>query len=203
MKRFYISSSLWLTFGLSIALLAAGIFPTITEPLLQFDRARIDAGEWWRLFTGQLVHFGFYHLLMNIAALLLCGFVLLRDIQLWCYCTLLLVSATVVGLGLYYFNPELFFYAGLSGVLHGLIIGGLLFGIRLTPIFNGIALLLVFAKIIHEQSAGFDTSHALLPVPVAVDAHAYGALAGLLATALIFAVKHFARNSLSNVKEQH
>lgn len=157
-----------------------GLFPSITEPLLQFDRARVNQGEWWRLLSGQLVHYGFYHLAMNVAALLLCGYVLLRDLSLPSYASLLLVTTLGVGLGIHTLSLDLDFYAGLSGVLHGLIVAGILLGLRETPVFNGVALLLIIGKLVQEQSADFDTSHALLPVPVAVDAHAYGAVAGLI-----------------------
>ena len=175
-----ITPSLWLSICLCALLLALGAFPTITEPLLQFDRQRIESGEWWRLLSGQIVHYGVYHLLMNVAALALCGFVLLRHLSLAAYATLLLVCAVGVGLGLYFLSLELEFYAGLSGVLHGLILAGLLIGLRATPLFNVAALLLVIGKLFQEQAADFDTSHALLPVPVAVDAHVYGAAAGFL-----------------------
>lgn len=175
-----ITPSLWLSICLCALLLALGAFPTITEPLLQFDRQRIESGEWWRLLSGQIVHYGVYHLLMNVAALALCGFVLLRYLSLAAYATLLLVCALGVGLGLYFLSLELEFYAGLSGVLHGLILAGLLIGLRATPLFNVAALLLVTGKLFQEQAADFDTSHALLPVPVAVDAHVYGAAAGFL-----------------------
>lgn len=182
-----ITPSLWLSICLCALLLALGAFPAITEPLLQFDRQRIGNGEWWRLLSGQLVHYGVYHLLMNVAALGLCGFVLLRYLSLPAYATLLLVSGLGVGLGLYFLSLELDFYAGISGVLHGLILAGLLIGLRATPIFNVVALLLVMGKLFQEQAADFDTSHALLPVPVAVDAHVYGAVAGFLVAAGVLA----------------
>jgi rhomboid family GlyGly-CTERM serine protease len=179
MKKVHLTPSLWLTLGLSGLILLLGLFPSVTEPLLQFDRGRVDNGEWWRLLSGQVVHYGIYHLAMNIAALLLCGYVLLRELSLRSYISLLVITALGVGLGIYTINRELDFYSGLSGVLHGLIVAGLLVGIRETPLFNGLALALVIGKLAQEQSTGFDASHALLPVPVAVDAHAYGAAAGL------------------------
>lgn len=180
MKKNHLTLSLWLTLGLGGLMVLLGLFPSMTEPLLQFDRARVVQGEWWRLLSGQLVHYGIYHLAMNVAALLLCGYVLLRDLSLPSYASLLLITAVGVGLGIQTLSPDLDFYAGLSGVLHGLIVAGLLLGLREAPIFNGIALLLLVGKLVQEQSADFDTSHALLPVPVAVDAHAYGAVAGLI-----------------------
>lgn len=190
----HITPSLWLTIGLGLLLLLLGSFPSLTEPLLQFDRQQIASGEWWRLLTGQMIHYGVYHLLMNVAALALCGFVLLRQLDLLSYSILLLVCAVSVGVGLYFFS-QLDFYAGISGVLHGLIVAGLLIGVHETPAFNIFALVLVLGKLLHEQQPGFDTSHALLPVPVAVDAHIYGAVAGLLFAAILLARRYWNRNT--------
>lgn len=183
-----ITPSLWLTLSLSAVILVLGGFAAATEPALQFDRTLIAANQWWRLFSGQFIHYGIYHLLMNVAALLLVGFILLRNINLLFYCELLAITLTAVGLGLYVNNPELSYYAGLSGVLHGLIVAGLLLTLVETPIFNGLALVAVAGKILQEQSASFDVNHPLLPVPVAVDAHVYGALAGLVFGCVILAL---------------
>ncbi len=174
------SPSLALTLVLALLLLLLGLFPGWSEPLFEFNRDRIATGEVWRLLTGQLVHYGYYHLAMNLAALLLCGYVLLQDLSLRDYSLLLLISGLCVGLGLYTWDTQLDFYAGLSGVLHGLILGGLLRGLRGAPVFYGLALVVVIGKLVQEQLPGFDASHPLLPVPVAVNAHLYGAAGGLI-----------------------
>jgi hypothetical protein len=61
-------------------------------------------------------------------------------------------------------------------------------------VFNCAALLVVLIKLWNEQRPGFDTSHELLPVPVAVDAHFYGALAGLTYGMLLLLMQSFERN---------
>lgn len=180
-----ITPSLWLTGALCVIMLGLGLFATLTESLLQFDRSAINAGQWWRLFSGQLIHYGVYHLLMNLSALILISFIFLPTISLARYCLLFSTCASSVGLGLYYCNPELGYYAGLSGVLHGLLVAGLLLTFFETPKFNALALLAVTAKLLHEQSQNFNTHHPLLPVPIAIDAHIYGALAGLLCGSLM------------------
>lgn len=178
--RFSLNSSLLISLSLALIMLLLGLISGISEPLLQYDRERIFAGELWRLISGQLVHYGFYHLLMNIAALLLCGYVLLRELSASAYGSLLASSALAVGLGLLAFDPQMDYYAGLSGVLHGLIIAGLIHNWRTSPWFYALALLLVLGKLIQEQLPGFDASHPLLPVEVAVNAHLYGAAGGLV-----------------------
>lgn len=193
-----ITPSLWLTLSLCAVLLLLGCFAAITEPALQFDRTLIAAEQWWRLFSGQFIHYGSYHLFMNVAALLLVGFILLRNISLFIYLELLATTLTAVGLGLYINNSELSYYAGLSGVLHGLIVAGLLLTLVETPMFNGLALFAVAGKLLQEQSASFDVNHPLLPVPVAVDAHVYGALAGLVFGCVILALSLRKKNPIDH-----
>lgn len=180
MSKHPLNASLTLTLGLTLVTLLLAAVHGWSEPWLEFNRNAIDQGQWWRLITGHWVHYGVYHLLMNSAALLLCGYVLLIDIKPGHYAALLLTCLLAVGLGLYWGNPQLGYYAGLSGVLHGLLVAGLLLGLSHAPRLYGLALLVVAVKILREQWPGFDTAHDLLPVPVAVDAHLYGALTGLV-----------------------
>jgi hypothetical protein len=87
-------------------------------------------------------------------------------------------------------NPELFFYRGLSGVLHGLIVAGLLLNSFRNRWLSFLFVGLIFAKIIHEHQLNFQENslQALIPVMVAVDSHLYGATAGLTFMGLLFAV---------------
>jgi len=189
----YLSPSLCFTLLLGSLLLALGLFAPITEPLLQFDRASIIQGQGWRLFTSQLIHYGIYHLAMNIVALLLCGYLLLQQLTPMRYAGLLVTCLIGVGFGLYYGHPDLQFYAGFSGVLHGFIVAGLILNWREARWFYALAGLALLAKLFNEQSAGFDSSHPLLPVPVAVDAHLYGALSGVVFTVIILIASRFRR----------
>jgi len=188
-----LSASLCSSLLLGSLLLALGLFAHITDPLMQFDRALINQGQWWRLFTSQLIHYGLYHLTMNIIALLLCGYLLLRQLALTSYAGLLIVCLGGVGLGLYYGDTDLHFYAGFSGVLHGFIFAGLILNWREAPWFYALASLALVGKLFNEQSADFDTNHPLLPVPVAVDAHLYGTLSGLFFALIILAASLFRR----------
>ncbi len=157
-----------------------GALQSVTEPALEYHREAILNGEYWRLFTGQWIHYGRYHLAMNLGALMLCGWILFQDIPLKHYSLLLLACLAGVSGGLLAFSPSLDYYAGLSGALHGLLVAGVIITCRQTPWMSALALMVVTYKIVQEQWPGYDTSHPLLPVPVAVDAHLYGALTGLI-----------------------
>jgi rhomboid family GlyGly-CTERM serine protease len=143
---------------------------------------KIHHGQYWRLLTANFVHFGWAHTLMNVAALLLCAYAFFNEVRPSQFLGLLLVTALAVGAGIYVFNPEYQPYAGLSGVIHGLIVAGLIRN-RRYPLWIRIGgLLLVAAKLVQENSAGYEATdlQALIPAAVAVEAHVYGAIAGAL-----------------------
>ena len=37
--------------------------------LLRYENSLVQTGEWWRLLTGNFIHLGWTHLMMNLAAL--------------------------------------------------------------------------------------------------------------------------------------
>lgn len=175
-----LTPSVMLTLAFATATLLLAAVPGWSEGALEYNREAIANGQWWRWLSGHFIHYGLYHLGMNVLALVAIGWVLLKTLPLRDFLVLWLVCSLGVSGGLFWLNPELMYYAGLSGVLHGLLVAGLMFTLPQTPLFNGTALIIVAVKIGREQLPDFDTSHELLPVPVAVDAHLFGALGGLL-----------------------
>lgn len=166
-------------------------------PLLSLEASKVSTGEFWRLLTANLVHFGWVHTLMNAAALLLCALAFFTENSLKKFSFLLLWCCASVGVGIYLFNPEYSPYAGLSGAIHGLIVAGLL-QTRAYPMWvRVLALGLVVAKLVQENSAGYEATdlQALLPVSVAVESHLYGAVAGLVFAAIYWLLQHFERKA--------
>lgn len=161
-----------------VLLLAAG-----GEPLraaLAFDREAIGAGQWWLLLSGHFVHLGAVHTLLNalglLALALLCPqrlppLIALRRLGLLCLGT---------GLSLYYFAPSLRHYVGLSGVLHGLFVLGLLPAALRRDRWALAALLYLAAKLLIEWLYGAPASEeAMIGGPVATVAHRCGVLVAL------------------------
>lgn len=91
-------------------------------------------------------------------------------------------SVAVIDLGLWFLNPELQWYVGLSGVLHGVLMAGLVVAAS-SEHKEAIAVgIIVTAKIAWEQFSGpLPGSEASSGGAVIVDAHLYGAVAGALA----------------------
>lgn len=156
------------------------------EVAWRYERELLDS-EPWRLATGHLVHLGWVHLGMNLAGLLLIWALFAGLLPLWCWAMGLLLSALGVSLGLYLFDPALAWYVGLSGVLHGLLAMGALALLRRDRVTAMLLLVGVVGKLLWEQLGGGDAGSAeLIGGAVIVNAHLYGALAGLALAPLLW-----------------
>lgn len=105
----------------------------------RYERAALLSGEWWRFFTGHLVHLNFTHLALNLFGLFLVCELLWHGLP-WAHgCALLFFSALGTSALFWWLHPELAWYAGLSGVLHGLWAGCALSGLWPAHICGGAA----------------------------------------------------------------
>ncbi len=196
MPKSKITPPLGLCLILSALMLSLTAFENSLFDLLCLEPSKVTAGEYWRLLTGNLVHFGWLHTLMNAAALLLCVLAFFTEYSVKKFSVLLLWCCSVVGVGIYCFNPEYSPYAGLSGAIHGLIVAGLL-QTRAYPMWiRVIALGLVLAKLVQENSEGYEATdlQTLLPVAVAVESHLYGAIAGFVFVGIVWLLQRLKRN---------
>jgi rhomboid family GlyGly-CTERM serine protease len=156
---------------------------------LRYDRLAIISGQWWRVFSAHVTHLGWSHLVMNLAGLALVWFLVGASLSTWRWIGVFLVCCLGVSAGLWAFNPELRWYVGLSGVLHGLLCAGCLISIRRGHSHNWPILILLWLKLIWEQVAGpLPGSATTAGGPVIVDAHFYGAISGLLIS-MVFTVR--------------
>jgi rhomboid family GlyGly-CTERM serine protease len=146
-----------------------------------FYRSQIEVGHWWLLVSGNFVHSNYPHLFMNLAGLWILGFLFIDSLSLKTFIISTLLLGIFVGLGLYYFNPELQKYYGLSGILYGLFLVGAITAILNQDRFTGIiTAITIIAKIAWDMVYGGSNSSAeLIGVPVAVHAHLYGVVGAI------------------------
>jgi hypothetical protein len=96
------------------------------------------------------------------------------------------MSALGVGIGLLGLQPQVGWYVGLSGVVHGLFAAGCLALLRRHPQVAVLALAALAAKLGWEQVHPPGASReALVGGAIVVNAHLYGAAGGLLAAASV------------------
>jgi len=173
---------------IGIAMLSAGCtFGGYTlAQMLRYDRDAILAGQLWRLLTGHLVHLGGSHLAMNLVGLALIWMLFGRLMSTAAWLATLLTSALTVSLGLLIFNPGLMWYVGLSGVLHGMFLAGAILSIVSGYRAEILLLGFIVAKLAWEQWVGpLPGSAEVAGGDVVVDAHLYGAIAGVVVAFVI------------------
>jgi rhomboid family GlyGly-CTERM serine protease len=169
--------TVWLgLFGVCLALYLAD-----APQLLRYDRNMIAQGEIWRIFTGHLLHLNWPHFWLNMGGVLMVAVFFSKDCTPLQWLGLIVFSCLVISAGLYWFDPGMFWYMGLSGVLHGLFIVGAWFERRRFALSGNVLLLLLAGKLVYEQiGGGLGSSEALIGARVAVDAHLFGAFAGVI-----------------------
>jgi rhomboid family GlyGly-CTERM serine protease len=153
---------------------------------LTFDRAAIQSGEYWRLLSGHLVHTNDSHLAMSLAGVLALWLLQGDDYNTRDYLTAAMTSAVGVSACLYYLDNDVNWYAGLSGLLHGLFAWGVTADLRARRLIGPVLVTGLLAKLLLEQSFGAaPASERLLGFTVAVDANLYGAACGSLSGAIM------------------
>ena len=157
-----------------------------------YKRDFIAQGELWRLFSCHLFHTNLNHLLLNLGGLILLWSLHGQYYNVKNYTLLLLVSGGIVSSAIYFYSPQLSQYVGLSGVLHGVFIWGALKDIS-NKVMSGYLLAIgVILKVIHEQIYGADESVAkLIDATVAIDAHLWGVISGILFFVMGMIIKVF------------
>ena len=179
LQHYLRSPAIWLAIG--IAVLCIALQFSGLEPTLRFDRQAIEKGHWWLLLSGNFVHLSHSHLGMNMAGLALIVALVWAQFNAWQWLLIILFSSICVGLGLFMFDEQIIWYVGFSGTLHGLIIAGSLADLKRYPRSATALLVMVGAKLVWEQLAGpLPGSESVAGGNVVVNAHLYGAVAGLV-----------------------
>lgn len=156
------------------------IVPQLSQQL-DWSRTDLLSGQWWRLFSGHLLHSNGAHLAMNVGALwLIFGLHQLHyhwRTLLPLTLGLMLAISLFIGLA----ADQIDRYVGLSGLLHGLITWGAIKDIQRGWFSGWLLLLAIIAKVCWELTVGASAStSALIEARVAVEAHGFGVLAALL-----------------------
>lgn len=184
----YRSRDVWLPPAILMALVALlGLGGAPVRDALSFDRVAIDAGQWWRLLSDNFVHLGAWHLFLNELGLLVLV-LLCPDALSWgVWLRRVVLIGVGMSLGLYCFVPQLRWYVGMSGLIHGLFALGL--GRQVLKDRDLIAagcLAYLVGKIGWELATGVPVSdETAIGGKVLVESHLYGTLSAI-AYGLIF-----------------
>jgi rhomboid family GlyGly-CTERM serine protease len=166
-----------------VVLFAAG--GHIATRWLSYQRAPVERGELWRLLTGHLVHADSLHLGWNLVALLVIAAAVGPALEPRGWAAVSLASALAAGVGVHALAPRVDAMLGLSAVLHGQLAAGAWRAARGGERAAWALLALLVAKLGAERWGPLPWSVAALGDRVAVEAHLYGSVAGLLVGLLV------------------
>lgn len=167
-----------LSMALLIGVLALG--GEALAQLLRYDRGALLEGEIWRLLSGHLVHASLAHTGLNIAGLVLIALLFPEPVALWAWAWRLLFLALCISGLIFWRVPDLGWYVGLSGVLHGFFVLGFWWLFRTGDRLALVFLAILLAKLAWEHVYGpISSNEELVGVPVLVEAHSYGAISAV------------------------
>lgn len=147
----------------------------------QFNRELVVQGDVWLLFTAHLVHLNWSHWVLNMAGLGIVAFFFSPYASFLKWLSVILVSIVTISAGLWWWLPEIRFYVGLSGVLHGLFLYGALRETRVYPLSGYVLVTVLLAKLTWEFFNGaLPGSEEMAGGRVLTEAHLLGAIGGVL-----------------------
>jgi rhomboid family GlyGly-CTERM serine protease len=178
----YGSAALWLgPCALVTVMLAVEFLGDWGRSWLAFDRDAIAAGQWWRLLTGSFAHLGWYHWMLNTLGVLVLVLLCPQPLSLRIWARRVLLIGVAMSGCLWFFVPRLDNYVGMSGVIHGLFLLGLVPQVRRGDLIALGCLLYLLGKIAWELYAGAPVSdEAAIGGRVIVESHLYGTLSAVI-----------------------
>jgi rhomboid family GlyGly-CTERM serine protease len=146
--------------------------------------------EPWRLWTAHWVHVGWVHLALNAAAILLLPYVI-APLKRWQFWSGLWVLSGSLSAALYWCDPVLSAYVGLSGVLHGLYVMAAVLALcdRHERGFAILILVVIVLKLWLESWIGQGGTAQLIGAPVVFAAHELGVLLASVWILLFITIK--------------
>jgi rhomboid family GlyGly-CTERM serine protease len=179
--------------GLSIYLLAAGClllapWSEIGMEYFSVDRSELQDGEYWRFWTGQLVHSSWTHLILNMVGLIVLQQMFGNELNFvtwaWGYTVIaLVISICWLAFGKLSWLPfgGYDYVVGLSAMLHGLFAYAACLAMRRDGMLAAGVLLIIGAKVVWENMYGpSELTADLIDLPIAVATHLYGFVGGLI-----------------------
>jgi len=150
-----------------------------TLEILKYHRDAIVEGEYWRILTGHLVHSNGWHLLLNLASIIMIGLLFSQHLSKVIWIVVFVLSGLIISGCYYWIAPEFSYYVGLSAILYAVIIVGALLDIKEQPLIAIVVLLVVTARVIFQQfSDTIDPLAALIEDRVAIESHLFGICSG-------------------------
>lgn len=179
--RFTLALNTKIYAALALSMIVLALVPENWQLTLQYQRSALELGQLWRAVSGHLLHANQWHLLLNLAGLLLAFLLHGRDFSARQLLLQWFVFSLAISVLLYLFATNIHSYVGLSGVLHAMLTLGAIKDVQQRDHSGYLLLAGLLAKVAYEQWQGPDAELAtLIGADVAIDAHLYGVITGVL-----------------------
>jgi membrane associated rhomboid family serine protease len=155
----------------------------------------VAQGDWWRLMTAAFLHYGLFHLAVNMYSLYWVGSLLEQVIGRWQFLLLYLAAGLAGSAGALIATPNAF-TVGASGAIFG-ILGALFVLERKGHIASGgqIAGLIVLNLVITFAFSGFALGGRVTGLTISLGGHVGGLIGGMVAMWLLLQVRRSAAAS--------
>ncbi len=161
----------------------------------RFNRVLVEQGNVWLLLSGHIAHLNWSHWILNMAGLAIVAFFFSAHADFKQWLMVIVVSASVISAGIWWSIPDIQYYVGLSGVLHGLFLYGAIREIRYYPTSGYVLLVVLIAKLMWEFFNGaLPGSEDMAGGRVLTEAHLLGAIGGVLVWLIEWAKEKASKN---------
>jgi rhomboid family GlyGly-CTERM serine protease len=165
------------------ALICLGIY--LYEPqasqLLAYYHTDIAQFELWRLITATFCHTNFNHLALNLTGLAVTIVLFIDTFKKTLLLPIIIFNSLFIGAALFLFEGDIKGYVGFSGVLHGLFSFAAISDVYRKDRWGYLLGAGLLTKLAYEQFYGAQQNTIdIIDAPVLVNAHLYGAIAGVL-----------------------
>ena len=170
------------------------LFAPESIKFLRYESQSVNDGELWRIFTANFCHSNWNHWMLNIAGLWLMDIfyqpVLNQKTRAY-----LLLFCMVLNVLLLHWFMNLHWYVGLSGALHGFLIGGALLSWNNGKWINLSIIVFTVGKLIAESFWQINAeTEKLINANVVEEAHSFGALSAFIFFILWYLLNLNSRN---------
>lgn len=188
LSSFYAVIKLWrIALGVIALSFLLACFGDAGRAVLRYQVTFLLEAEYWRAVTGHFVHLGWGHFWLNSVGLIGVWWLYADQYSARLWALIFLTCCIGVSFGFLVLDPQLDYYVGLSGVLHGLLCAGAARSfIQDREVGDVIILAGLASKIIFEQTLGsIPLTEGLSGDTVIVNAHFYGAIWGLICAVIL------------------
>lgn len=163
--------------------------------LLRYQGDALQQSECWRFFTANLTHSGWNHWLLNMAGLVLIDYLFQPFVKPMLRAGLMLFCM-LLNILLLEWMLNLTWYVGLSGALHGYLVGLALLSFKTARISNALILAGVTIKLFAELNFEINQVTAqFINSNVVEEAHLYGSISAVIFWLGFLAVRKIGKKS--------